>query len=147
MKKHLLTLLVLLLLSYKVNAQQQAKYILEGQVLGNAPFLAVKISRNFWFTEHNHATLGTGFGYFPNLPSIPVDATISLGNGNKFFELGAVTDFYIGTPKDGPKFQMSPLIGYKSISQKGVVFRFHFTPTVLGEFTLWGGLSVGGVLR
>lgn len=147
MKKHLIITIILCLFYLETQAQNRAKYVLEGQVLGNAPFLAIKINRNFWLANDSHFTVGTGYGYFANLASIPVDLSFSTGKNNKFLELGATGDFYITTPKDGPKSVFSPLIGYKSISQKGVVFRIHFAPLILGEFAPWAGLSLGGILR
>jgi hypothetical protein len=147
MYKLLILLLLSLFLWNETPAQHRPKYVLEGQVLGNAPFLAAKISRNFWINDNNHVTIGTGYGYLPaSASTIPIDLTLSTGRNNRFFELGLVGDFYFITPKEGPDLVFSPLIGYKSISDKRVVFRFHFTPTILGGFGFWGGLSVGGVL-
>lgn len=128
---------------------QHSLYSLEIQGGGNAPILGFKANRYFWINDKSHLTLGAGLGWVKNI-TLMNDLTYSVGDGRNFFETGVIgvysNDEYI--EKQPIKYVLAPLFGYKYLSPKKDIFRFHFTPMFAdGTVYFWGGISLGLQLK
>ena len=120
---------------------------------GNGFYYSVNYDRIFSISKIAHLSLRAGFAASPEFGSgynsyvVPLEANLLLGKENDFFELG-VGKSIISERSNNSENISTFRLGYRYISDKGLMIRIGIVPFILPLFgndvvVIWGGLSVG----
>jgi hypothetical protein len=117
------------------------------ELLGTGILATVNYERYFPITKNSHLGANIGLGFpeknYPDNPYIPLTLTYSLGSGKNFLETG------IGmTYRTDLAAKAHLVLGYKRMSQNGLLLKFRITP-IMGTtndrfvFLPWLGIALG----
>lgn len=162
--KKIPSLLITLLFLNNAFSQVRPTFATGFQLLGNSPYVGIKINRDFLIKPKSHFSFGLSMGALniksddpfsrPTAFSFGQEISYSVGGRKSFLELG-ISGSYWNSDKlvfIDQKYNYGPLIGFKYISSKGFIGRINFTPlTTIYNSTIYfrpyAGLSVSIYLK
>ena len=149
MKKSTITFLLFLFVR-NIFSQASPHFSVNGQLLANSYFGGLNLQRDFIIDKNSHVSFNAGFGYtsqyiFTN------QLTISTGKGKNYLEAGFAASYVNLRTSDlfiKKGYLILPLLGYKYVSEEGIIARLHFTPVIQNSrIYSFGGASIGLYLR